>query len=366
MDNNVFTEARLPQDVADKLKKKGIKKTSDELGDASDNTIIDISKKEWKSDSSYIKDLSDVYAKTKSFGSKIIYIPVSKWYRSEEGKAEDNKNPLGSICRYMKQSPQDFKKKFSGAIFIFYNDAGESFIVDADKYKSSDFKTVSSLINELISHTKVKIKIPTTTNIEKSPVKDVVDEKKAAKESLDNKKKELVAAIAQAAEESDSEEEAWDILDNDEYVKQLLADIEDEDDGKPKFNTSRIARMSQLNSDFMDKKINNTSIKDIISKDKGSKELPIDKSLKVSSINKEDWDNVKFTKFQDQYDINKDILSMLQSLSTKSYPISIVDIKVEDTSTNQDYVDTYTVNVEDGFGKRSTLVFDIPKFKNKR
>ena len=266
----------------------------------------------------------------------------------------------------MKQSPQDFKKKFSGAIFIFYNDAGESFIVDADKYKSSDFKTVSSLINELISHTKVKIKIPTTTNIEKSPVKDVVDEKKAAKESLDNKKKELVAAIAQAAEESDSEEEAWDILDNDEYVKQLLADIEDEDDGKPKFNTSRIARMSQLNSDFMDKKINNTSIKDIISKDKGSKELPIDKSLKVSSINKEDWDNVKFTKFQDQYDINKDILSMLQSLSTKSYPISIVDIKVEDTSTNQDYVDTYTVNVEDGFGKRSTLVFDIPKFKNNR
>ena len=57
---------------------------------------------------------------------------------------------------------------------------------------------------------------------------------------------------------------------------------------------------------------------------------------------------------------------MLYSLSEKSYPISIIDIELEDTSTNLDYVYTYTVKTEDGFGKRSTLKFDIPRFKNNR
>ena len=36
------------------------------------------------------------------------------------------------------------------------------------------------------------------------------------------------------------------------------------------------------------------------------------------------------------------------------------------TGKGMDYVDTYTVNMEDYSGKRFTITFDIPKFKNNR
>ena len=75
---------------------------------------------------------------------------------------------------------------------------------------------------------------------------------------------------------------------------------------------------------------------------------------------------MKFVNFQNSYHINADIFAMLNALSAKSYPVAVRDINVEDTSTNMDYVDTYTVDMEDGYGKRFTLTFDIPKFVNNR
>ena len=58
----------------------------------------------------------------------------------------------------------------------------------------------------------------------------------------------------------------------------------------------------------------------------------------------------------------------LNSLSSvdKEFPVSILDIQKEDTSTSEDYVYTYTVKCEDYSGKRFTLKFDIPKFRNNR
>lgn len=359
---DIYTEAKLTGVVSEKLKKKGFKTTTDSIDELDGKSaIIDVSNISSKEDNAYINMLSQTASKIESYSQKIIYIPVSKWFRMDANKPEQARTPLGCICRFIKSSPTDFRKKFSGFAFIFYNDNNESFTLYADQYKASEYKTVLNLIDVLTtSHATHHL---TGTDNTKSPVKDVVNTKKEDKEELEAKKQDLVDAIATATENSDSEEEAWDKLNDNELVKQLIAELEEEDDGRPSFSAARTARIAELDNEFLAKTVNGRSIKDIISDN--NKPLVDEKHLKVSSINDE-WKDVKFINFQEEYDINSDIFAILQCFSEKSYPISIVDIKVEDTSTNQDYVDTYTVNMEDGFGKRFTLTFDIPKFKNNR
>ena len=365
MSNDFYTEAALFPSIADPLKKKGIKTTTDSVTDLQNsNAVVDISNIKFKEDSAYMDMLASTCKEVNNYGTKLIYIPVTKWNRVG-GSIEEGKTPIGAICRFIKRSPTSFKSKFSGFAFIFYNENKESFVLYADEYKASEYNTVISLLKMLTDSIKAGRTYPSSKADDKSPVKDVVDskeEKEIAKEELQNKKQDLVDAIQAAVEDTDSEEEAWQKLEEDETIRQLIAELDDEDSGKPKIAEARKERIKKLNDEFLDKNVNGRTIKDIISTPKEEKKP---KHLKVSSIN-EEWDDVQFAAFQERYDINKDIFAILQSFSSKSYPISIVDIKVEDTSTNQDYVDTYTVTTEDSNGKRSTLLFDIPKFKGNR
>lgn len=357
-----YTEA-VSKETSEYLKKKGMKNVSIDIN-AEESIIIDTSSIKYASDKAYINKLYNTMKKANSYKEKIIYIPVSKWYKSDSNAVEDSKTPVGAICRYIKQTPAEFKRKFSGFVFIFYNDNKESFALYADEYKSSEFNTFINLMHVLtMSHATHAL---TGKGSLKSPVKDIVDRKKEEKEEVKSKKEELMDAIADAAENAESEEEAWNNLDEDPHIKEILAELEEEDDGKPKFNVARTSRISKLNDEFLDKDINGKTVKEIISDSKNkAQELP-KAHLKVSSINEDEWENVRFSNFQNIYNIDSDIFNILKSFSEKSYPVSVVDINVEDTSTAMDYVDTYTVNMEDGFGKRFTLTFDIPKFKNNR
>lgn len=360
--NNVYTEAKLNQDISSSLSKKGIKSTTDSIKELNGkNAIVDLSNVSYTEDKAFMNRLINTCEEVTGYSKKIIYIPVSKWYRKDINNFDRSKTPLGSICRYIKSSPIEFKNKFNDFIFIFYSENNESFPLYPSEYKSSEFNTFINLLEVLTtSHTTHHL---TGRHDDKSPVKDVVDNKKEKKEEIESKKQDLVNAIAAAAENSNSEEEAWETLNNDEYIKELIAELEEEDDGHPNFSSARTTRIASLSDEFMEKNINGKSVREIINTG-NAEELP-STHLKVASIN-EEWSDMKFINFQNEYNINADIMAVLASFANKSYPISVVDIKVEDTSTNMDYVDTYTVQVEDGFGKRSTLVFDIPKFKNKR
>lgn len=360
----IYTEAKLDNTTASGLKKKGIKNTTDSIKELNGKSaIIDISKKQMLEDASYMKMLLTTCQEVKQYSKKVIYIPVAKWYRKDNASFEQSKTPIGAICRYIKQSPAAFKQEFADCVFIFYGENKKSFALYPSEYKASEYKTFLSLLESFViskhgNHLAAVAK-------EKNPVKDVApDQKTIDKEEREAKKQDLVDAIKASAETSASEEEAWAKLNDDEYIRELIAELEEEDDGRPKFNNARTSRIAKLNDDFMEKEISGSSVRDIISGSHKAEELPA-KHLKVASIN-EEWDEVKFTNFQEVYNINSDIFAMLASLSTKSYPVSILDVKVEDTSTAMDYIDTYTIQMEDGFGKRFTLVFDIPKFKNKR
>ena len=361
---DIYTEA-VSKQVTDQLKKKGFEKIEDSVkGLKNKSAIIDTSNIQYTTDMVYMNRLISMCQSVAGYKEKIIYIPVSKWYKKEQNKIESSKTPLGSICRYIKQSPIEFKNKFSGYAFIFYNENKESFILYPTEYKSLEYKTFVNLLDTLISSS-LKLNVSGNVTVAASAVKNVVDAEKAKKEEVESKKQELVDAVAAAAEDANDESEVLDTLDNDEYIKNIIAELEEEDDGRPKFNAARTNRIAKLNDEFLQKKINGKSIRDIINNNSMVKDEIPKAHLKVASIN-EEWDEVRFTNFQEAYDINSDILHILQSFSEKSYPVSVLDIKVEDTSTNMDYVDTYTVSMEDGYGKRFTLVFDIPKFKNNR
>lgn len=360
-----LSEASLSPNIRKRLTNKNIKRTSDSITELDGkSTVVDASNISKFQDNTYIDKLADMCAELKEYKAKEIRIPVSKWNMiSDEPDILKSKTPIGAICRYLKSNPALFKKKFAGFTFIFYNAQKESFALLVDKYSAAEYVTFENLLKVLLTP-HVTHNLTGGVSDKKSPVKDVVDKKTQEKEQVEKKKQELVDAVAQAAEDSSSEAEAWEKLDSNEHIRELIAELEEEDDGKPKFNAARTSRIAKLNDELLDKDINGRTVKDIIDGGKKSEELP-PAHLKVASIN-EEWDDVRFANFQNVYDINADIFSILQSLSTKSYPVSIVDVKVEDTSNNMDYIDTYTVEMEDGFGKRFTLVFDIPKFKNNR
>lgn len=76
------------------------------------------------------------------------------------------------------------------------------------------------------------------------------------------------------------------------------------------------------------------------------------KEAKYQNINKTYLDKV----------YNKDIADSILSLNNKSMPIMVRNIKIEDTSDELNYIDTYTIELEDANRQRSTFKVDIPKF----
>ena len=57
----------------------------------------------------------------------------------------------------------------------------------------------------------------------------------------------------------------------------------------------------------------------------------------------------------------KDIMDALLCLNTKSIPLYVRDVKIEDTSDELNYKETYTIALEDANRQRSTLKVDFPK-----
>ena len=81
----------------------------------------------------------------------------------------------------------------------------------------------------------------------------------------------------------------------------------------------------------------------------------LNEATSADGITNEDWQNITFNSFDKTYNVDADIVAMLHSLSKMSYPIYIKDINVQDTSTSEDRVETYTVQMEDLNGKRFTV-----------
>lgn len=193
-------------------------------------------------------------------------------------------------------------------------------------------------------------------------------EKEITKEVTDKKKEELVSKIQDAAATSTSTEEAIDKLNNDEYVANLIQDISDEESTEIKASATRKARINTLSDNLKTKQVKGKSVKELIynAEDKSDvKPLEVS-SANINSINNDQWDNLQYINFNESYDVDEDIMAILNFFSTRTVPVGILDIDVENTTTSEDLKETWTVKCEDISGTRFTLKFDLPLLKNNR
>ena len=220
--------------------------------------------------------------------------------------------------------------------------------------------------------------------------------------SIQNKKMALAKKIYNATKNAETEDDAYDNLDNedeennseddvsdkidnsglndeednqdddeannydgdDESVSDLIDDIQsnDSDDGSINISASRSSRLNKLDEESNDANIKGKSVRDIIN----TPEPEVKSSnLPVSSPNKE-WSDMKFMNFDKQYNIDRDILLAFKYFAKVSRPLAIKKISVENTSTSEDRIETYTVQYEDYKNNHFTIRLDIPIMEDNR
>lgn len=300
-----------------------------------------------------------------------IIVPVNGW--SSKSKNGDFKiytndiNPISMLLRLMNKDIELVKKEWEGFNFLFLGNKAY-FKLSIDELQKKDLPKIKTLINKLIVNdvkdaqdvpdSKDAIKADIINKIEKS---QNIELKSLTGDNSSISKAELVDKVDNAVAVSDSEDEALEKLDDDEF-KKLVMQLGSQN-SEININATRTARMEKLNNDILDKEVKNRSIRELISYEQ-VEQLPVTK-LNIDSINHE-WENLTYTNFDKAYDIDADIAKILQFFSTRSLPVSMRNIKVEDTSSSEDWVYTYTVECEDYNGQRFTLKFDIPIFKDNR
>ena len=339
------------------------------------------------------------------YQKKTVFIPVDAWYNGTDDVWDYTKsiNPISLIYRIFRtKHDNEIRAAWSDIDFVFLSQ-GVYFRMRFNDFKMANLSTFTMLINKLCLNSvqdaeftaKDSAKVIThkiIDNIEKSGIvidnltgsagkgqpKDELEKERNAgrvnsalyakkantsKEEVD--KALLVLQVKQAAEKSGDEDDAMTNLNNgvdSAWMKNLIVDLQSEDG--PAINKARSQRMEKAYNSFLQKKLDNSKIEDLIKVNGTNKALPKE-SIPIESIN-EEWKEVQFSSFSKAYNLESDLVNSLAALNTKTNPIVILDIIKEDTSTTEDYIETWTIKCEDINGKRFTLKLDIPKFINDR
>lgn len=324
------------------------------------------------------------------YKNKTVIIPINDWDFDKNKKLwmiQDTINPISVIYKNLLSNNSELKN-YKDKIFLFLGE-NSYFKIDFNNFdvkkdtpmflrnikmlRNKSFVPEEDItdINEPEDSPKA-IKVDVIDKVEKTQNVKIDDISK--KEVLDDdsivekNKKELVNKIDDASKKSTKIDDAIDSLDDDE-VKNIIIQLADEPEEGRKITAARADRILKLQNDLLDKKIKDVPMKDLLYTDDTMSELDEDLSsikpikLDVESVNTE-WEELKFPNVSKSYNLNKDIINILHSFSDKnmSTPLYIKDIKVEDTSTSQDAVETYTIKYEDIDGKRFTIKLDIPIF----
>ena len=340
---------------------------------------------------------------------KTVLIPVNEWASDIPTTAlfEFSKsiNPFSMIVRLFKK-PKENLDKLAGIDFIFIGNGSwfKMKMEDLDMKNLNLFKTNilkirnNDIVEDNVPEDKEDIKtrligkIEDLTGIEVNNISRVreVDPTAPIKAELHDEPKLIVAKgitgadqvidptkIEKPTEEKINQsveaivdytknaEEAEKEMDNSVDLKELILQAKNDQDDTFKISATRKARMDDLNDKFLKEKIANSTIAELVA----IEDTPLQAtnlSNKVETIDDE-WANLKKPNFEADYNIDADIMKCLHSLSqNKDVPMSVIDVSVEDRSTSEDSILTYTVHLEDSLGKRHTLRFDMPKIINKR
>ena len=191
----------------------------------------------------------------------------------------------------------------------------------------------------------------------------IKDEETTNAIKTDKDLEKLANSIVDASNNSTSEEDALDYMDNEE-IKQILIDLDNASDNDGVvISDERKARISKLDKEVMSSIVKDKTIEEILNTE--PEDIPTT-TIDVASPNKDEWKDLKFANFDKTYNLEKDLINIFRSFLNCSRPLAVKSIKVENNSTSEDRVDLYTVEYEDYRGKRYTVKLDIPIMKDNR
>lgn len=315
------------------------------------------------------------------YTKKTVFIPINGWDYNKNYNIYDYLhvlNPLSVIFKHLKLSPEKLNV-FNGIDFVFFGNNGY-FKMNPGNVTKQDYTKFIKFIRTLENNEPIIDDGEEKENSADAITSNIIDSIEKSKgikihnltgntDSKDEQEKlkaELVSKINDAAKDSVDEDQTLDKLEEDDYIKKIISDLEDQADDNIKLSATRLNRISKVQDELMQKKINNTSIRDMVNESNKPKELD-ETALPIETINDE-WKHLKAVNFEKEYDLNADIIKCLNSLSdtNKKYPVSILNIDIEDASTSEDNIYKWTVKCEDYSGKRFTLTFYIPKLRDNR
>lgn len=305
------------------------------------------------------------------YTKKTVFVPISDWIKSDKRQDYDYKNdinPISMLIRLIRKNPNKLSA-WSGLDFVFLTDKAY-FKVDFSTLSTKDIPKLTLLIDKLRKGLLDDVKddnVESKKSIVANLVSKIEDGENIKINNLTGdtenvNKDELIKKVEKAAIVSSNSDEALDKLDEDDYIKNILDTLASEEENNIKVSVSRTSRIYSLQDKFLDKKMKNKSVRELINGDDKIKELS-KTELNIDTVNDE-WKELQYVNFENEYDINEDIAMILNSFSTKTSPISVRDVSIEDTSTSEDYKETYSVQMEDVNGTRFTVKFDIPKFRD--
>lgn len=316
------------------------------------------------------------------YKKKIVFVPVFGWGKQDGTLLYDyrkNLNPISVFFKRIRFNQLELANSFKDMDFVFFGQNGY-FKFNAQQINNQSYVRFQKFVkvlenNEMIDDSDEEENSPDAiaaniiSKIETNKgiiIHNLTGNAGAAKTIKETDKAILVRKINDASRFAKTEEDALKKLDQDRDVKRILSSLEDDAENSINISAARSARIDQNQDTFMKKQIDGKSVSEMINESNKPKELP-ETSIPIETINDE-WHHMKTMNFEKEYDLEADIIKCLNSLSdkNKSYPISILDVSTEDTSTSEDSIYTYTVKCEGYDGKRFSFKFDIPKFRDHR
>lgn len=331
------------------------------------------------------------------YNKETVVIPILDWCKSlDDMNYLKSINPISMMIRSLRNRPDLIHKSFDNKTILFlgnnmyftFNTTYFNFSQDYSKLmnllRGIVSKDANLPIENLVGDSKDAIVIQLADKLEREGnikltnlsggtdkmTKDELKDMGLLNDPMQSndeevKKAALVDKLEQIADKStniaDAEKQLEEPEDNkeSEWMKDILVDLASDSGSGVKMNAARVSRMNQARKDILGKEIENKSIKDLLEEFKKNDDIP-ESSIPIDSID-EHWKHLKFPNFNKVYDIRPDITAMFMHFQDVTHPMNVVSLNVENTSTSEDYKETWTCVYEDAeTGKRNNMVLDIP------
>ena len=303
-------------------------------------------------------------------------------------------NPITMIADFLKRKPNLISKVFGEDTLLVFLSKQGYFTMNTKFFNANDYTKYSNLITGIVKKTKLQVEvligdskasilIQLADKLEKEgkiTLNNLTgNTKKMTKEELDElgllndplasddeevKKAALVNKLEKIADKSTDIKDAEKQLENpgnekdNEWIKDVLLDIQSTD-GPQLMNKARLARRDQAKKDILGKEVAGKTIKQLLDEFGKNEDIP-EENIPIESID-DSWHHLHFTNFNKVYDLKPDIVAMFLHFQDVTHPMNVVSIKAENTSTSEDYKETWSCVYEDAeTGKRHTMTLDIP------